>query len=201
MAKISYVLVVEDTPSILLMYSTLLQRRGYATLEAENAEDAKELFLKHEPKVVLLDLNLPDRDGLELLQEMLLHDPTVKVIVITANGSMNKAVSAMRLGADDFLVKPVADEKLLTSISQATSDSSDLNNLPEQQILDMHVKQMQGSASVKSLIGLSLLEVERAFIEATIESCDGSLPKAAKILGVAPSTIYRKREQWEKAAQ
>ncbi len=67
----------------------------------------------------MLDLLLPDRDGLDLMQEMLDHRPETSVIVITANGSINKAVEAMRAGAHEFLVKPFDEQRFLVAVDNA----------------------------------------------------------------------------------
>ncbi len=68
---------------------------------------------KRPSQVVLLDLGLPDRDGLDLMRDMLTLRPQTRIIVITANGSINKAVEAMRAGAHEFLVKPFDEGRFL----------------------------------------------------------------------------------------
>ena len=113
------ILLVEDTPSLSMMYRTVLERAGHAVDAAFLAEDARRAHLGSTGRLVLLDLMLPDGDGLDLLLEMRAADPGGKVIVVTANGSINKAVDAMRRGAFDFLVKPFDDQRLLSAVDNA----------------------------------------------------------------------------------
>ena len=113
------VLLIEDTPSLQLIYSTVLQGAGYQIHLASSASEGMAEFAAAGPGVVLLDLGLPDRDGLQLMQEMLDQRPATRIIVITANGSINKAVEAMRAGAHEFLVKPFDEGRLLAAVRNA----------------------------------------------------------------------------------
>ncbi len=116
-------LLIEDTPSLQLVYETVLRKAGHRVVSASTAADGLIAFRKHAPQVVLLDLMLPDRPGLELMREMMEERPDTSVIVITANGSINRAVEAMRLGAHDFLIKPFNDQRFLNAIEGALSGS------------------------------------------------------------------------------
>ncbi len=114
------VLLVEDTASLQMIYRAVLVTAGFAVRVAGTAAEAM-AALRHGPTdVVVLDLVLPDRDGLSLMQDILGHSPDITVIVVTANGSINKAVEAMRLGAQEFLVKPVDDARLVAAVGNAT---------------------------------------------------------------------------------
>lgn len=112
-------LLIEDTPSLQLVYESVLRNAGYEVRSAGDAATGLATFKAMRPSVVLLDLMLPDRDGLDLLQEMLTIKPDTHAIVITANGSINKAVAAMRAGAHEFLVKPFDEQRFLNSIENA----------------------------------------------------------------------------------
>ncbi|MEM8582126.1 MAG: response regulator, partial [Pseudomonadota bacterium] len=101
--KHSDTLLIEDTPSLQMVYEALLKGAGLTVHAAGTAEEGARLFDKIRPRVVVLDLMLPDRDGLALMQSFLAEAPDTQVIVITANGSINRAVEAMRAGAHDFL--------------------------------------------------------------------------------------------------
>lgn len=113
------VLLVEDTPSLAMLYESVLKRAGHAVDVALSGEDAEARFAESGHGVVLLDLMLPDADGLDILRSLRLRAPDTKVIAITANGSINRAVQAMRAGAFDFLVKPFDDRRLLSALSNA----------------------------------------------------------------------------------
>lgn len=115
-------LLVEDTPSLRMVYSSVLKGAGYEVVTAATAADGLDRFRSESPKVVLLDLMLPDRDGLELMKDCLSHDPDTRFVVITANGSINRAVDAMRAGAFEFLVKPFDETRFLSAVSNALED-------------------------------------------------------------------------------
>ncbi len=116
------ILLVEDTRSLALVYEGVLKREGYAVECAYLAEEARARHLGAAARLVLLDLMLPDGDGLDLLTEMRAADPAGKIIVITANGSINRAVEAMKRGAFDFLVKPFDERRLLSAVSNAMEE-------------------------------------------------------------------------------
>jgi two-component system repressor protein LuxO len=113
------VLLVEDTPSLAMLYESVLRRAGHAVEVALTGDAAMTLFAEGGHRVVLLDLMLPDADGLDILQHMQMTAPGTKVIAITANGSIDRAVQAMRAGAFDFLVKPFDERRLLSALDNA----------------------------------------------------------------------------------
>ncbi|PKP74747.1 MAG: sigma-54-dependent Fis family transcriptional regulator [Alphaproteobacteria bacterium HGW-Alphaproteobacteria-6] len=112
-------LLVEDTPSLQLVYESVLRSAGHKVKSEGTAAAGLATFKALAPPVVLLDLMLPDRDGLDLMRDFLALRPETAVIVITANGSINKAVAAMRAGAHEFLVKPFDEQRFLNAIANA----------------------------------------------------------------------------------
>lgn len=192
------VMIVEDTQAMMMLYESLLTREGLTTCLAETAQESVSMFATFRPGVILLDLMLPDRDGLDLMSEFLQQNPDLKIVVITANGSMNKAVEAMRIGAFDFLVKPVGDERLMNTVRLAVDRyAAETEAKPEQEQHPLS-ENLSDDLAIQKLVGLPFEDIERALIEASIARCNGSLPKAAEMLQVAPSTLYRKRESWQK---
>ena len=113
------VLLVEDTPSLSMVYQSSLARAGVAVDPVFSAREALSYLRARKSRIVLLDLMLPDGNGLDILAELQKTNPRTKVIVITANGSINRAVEAMRGGAFDFLVKPFDDRRLLSAVENA----------------------------------------------------------------------------------
>lgn len=113
------ILLIEDTPSLQMIYSAALQRAGMTVETCGTAAQGLAAFRRIQNAVVLLDLMLPDRTGLEVMQDILAAEPRTAVIVITANGSINKAVEMMRAGAHEFLVKPFDDQRLVAAIENA----------------------------------------------------------------------------------
>jgi len=110
-------LLVEDTSSLAMVYRSVLERAGHAVVACDTISQAREEMAKQRFSVILLDLSLPDGDGMELMGDLLKGG--AKVIVITANGSINRAIEAMRQGAFDFLVKPFDEKKLLGAVENA----------------------------------------------------------------------------------
>lgn len=123
-SALSPILLIEDTPSLQLLYRAALTKAGYAVVTAGSAAEGLELLLEATPQVILLDLVLPDRDGLDLMREMLQLHPGLHVVVMTAHGSINKAVEAMRAGAHEFLVKPFDEARLLNVVANAHKAAS-----------------------------------------------------------------------------
>ena len=118
------VLLVEDTLSLQMVYRSILATAGHRVAVAGTAADGLEQFRTHRPLVVLLDLILPDRDGLEVMREIQAIQPETRVIAITANGSVNRAVEAMRAGAHDFLVKPFDEGRFLSAVQNALAEAN-----------------------------------------------------------------------------
>ena len=116
-------LLIEDTPSLQMVYETVLKSAGHTVHTEGTAEGGLRAFRAINPSVVLLDLMLPDRDGLDLMGDLLALRADTQVIVITANGSINKAVAAMRAGAHEFLVKPFHETRFLNAIDNALSST------------------------------------------------------------------------------
>ncbi|MCU0817565.1 MAG: sigma-54 dependent transcriptional regulator [Cypionkella sp.] len=112
-------LLIEDTPSLQMMYRAALTGAGHQVVTAARATEGWLLFQESGATVVLLDLMLPDGDGLALLRRMLEARPATSVIVITANATIGRAVEAMRSGAQDFLVKPLDEARLLNAVDNA----------------------------------------------------------------------------------
>ncbi|MFD2174471.1 sigma-54-dependent transcriptional regulator [Rhodobacter lacus] len=113
------ILIVEDTASMRTIYEAHMRRAGYRTLATGTAGEGLELFRHHPVTVVLLDLMLPDRDGLDLLVDLLALRPETSVVVIAAERSTDRTVTAIRRGALDYLVKPVSETRLMEAVEAA----------------------------------------------------------------------------------
>ncbi|MFL5351754.1 sigma-54-dependent transcriptional regulator [Archangium sp.] len=101
------VLVIDDEPAVRFGIRHFLEAHALEVLEAESCREARELFRKGRPDVVLLDYRLPDGTALELLPELRAVDPSIPVLVLTAHVSIDIAVQAIKLGAEHFLPKPL----------------------------------------------------------------------------------------------
>jgi two-component system KDP operon response regulator KdpE len=109
------ILVVDDEPQIRTLLKATLGRAGYAVVEAANAREAVNARSIVKPDLILLDLGLPDRDGLELVTA-LRGEPRAAVIVVSARDQTEQKVAALDLGADDYVTKPFDTEELLARV-------------------------------------------------------------------------------------
>jgi UDP-3-O-[3-hydroxymyristoyl] N-acetylglucosamine deacetylase len=113
------VLVVDDQPSILSTLSAILSDEGYRTVVSESGREALRLYEEHRPDAVLLDIWLADMDGLETLQALRDIDPGAAVIMISGHGTAATAVQALKMGACDFIEKPLSYEQVIAAVSAA----------------------------------------------------------------------------------
>jgi len=119
LAPPAQILIVEDKDSLRTMLRHALERQGHGVLEATNQPEAVRVLLQHQPALVLSDLRLPEGDGFGVLRAAKELDLDIPVIVMTAYGSIEDAVAAMKQGALDFLAKPVDPDHLLLIVARA----------------------------------------------------------------------------------
>jgi two-component system response regulator PilR (NtrC family) len=112
-------LIVDDEPDILELLNITLSRMGISSKAAQNLTEAKQLLKTHHFDICLTDLQLPDGNGLELVEHIQTHCPNLPTAVITAFGSMEVAIKALKLGAFDFVSKPVNLKSLKNLVSSA----------------------------------------------------------------------------------
>jgi DNA-binding NtrC family response regulator len=113
------VLLVEDTPSILRLYHEYLAKLDAELIDAPTGAAANAVLRDTIPDIVLLDLELPDTNGIEILRAIRARGLPSTVIVVTAHGSVKVAVEAMREGAYDFIIKPFAPDRLIITVKNA----------------------------------------------------------------------------------
>lgn len=118
------VLVADDEPLIRQSLRIMLQQEGFDVAPASSGEQAWSLFQRDHPDVVLLDLVLGDVDGMEILARIHQAAPEVKVVILSAHGSIERAVAAMKLGAYDFIKKPFELEEVLSTVRNALRQSN-----------------------------------------------------------------------------
>ena len=113
MAKI---LIVDDEPSFCERLKTLLKNHGHEVLTAYNGKDALDSFMQGRPHFTLLDLRMPEMDGLDVLKKIRAIDPKAPVMIMTAWGTDEMELQARRLGATDFLSKSISLDTVLASL-------------------------------------------------------------------------------------
>jgi two-component system KDP operon response regulator KdpE len=112
------VLIVDDEPHIRRLIQAALARADYAAVEAANARETMDQLRRERPDVVLLDLGLPDRDGLELVP-LIKAQSDATLIIVSAREATDEKVAALDLGADDYLTKPFDTDELLARVRVA----------------------------------------------------------------------------------
>ncbi len=118
-SPVGTVLIVDDEAEIRESLQTLLELEGFAVETAASGEDGLQRIGEHPFDLVLLDLTLPGRNGMEILDEIRAHDAQLPVIMITAYGTVENAVRAMQAGAANFVQKPWDNEKLVADVRAA----------------------------------------------------------------------------------
>jgi len=125
MIQASEILIVDDEVGIRELLSEILQDEGYRVSVAENATAARAYRLRQQPALVLLDIWMPDTDGVTLLREWAAAGQlTMPVVMMSGHGTIETAVEATKIGAFDFLEKPVGLQKLLGTVSRALKAAS-----------------------------------------------------------------------------
>jgi DNA-binding NtrC family response regulator len=113
------VLIIDDERPVLMTLEALLKRYGYQVETAPTAGQGLKLLKSKSPTLVLLDLRLPDADGLETLDRIKTDSPEVQVIILTAHDSLHNAIESIKRGAYHFISKPYAPEELLSLVEKA----------------------------------------------------------------------------------
>ena len=142
-------LLVDDEPNSLKVLSSVLKKEGFATHTALDAESAWKVFTENAVHGVITDLKLPGKSGLDLLEWVKVAEPDMPVIMITAYGSIENAVQAMKLGAYNYLTKPVNPDELLLLVNSALEHSS-----LEKENVELR-RQLQSSVSMGNMVGKS----------------------------------------------
>jgi UDP-3-O-[3-hydroxymyristoyl] N-acetylglucosamine deacetylase len=113
------ILIVDDEPGILTTLAQILGDEGYRTLVTTSGEEALHLYREQRPDVVFLDIWLPDWDGLETLQALRDVDPDAAVIMMSGHGTSETAVKSIKMGAHDYLEKPLSYDRTVTAVQEA----------------------------------------------------------------------------------
>jgi two-component system chemotaxis response regulator CheY len=113
------VLVVDDAKFMRVRLTKLLSGQGFDVLEAENGEEAVKAYKEAKPDAVLMDITMPEKDGLEALKEIRESDPKARVVMLTALGQESMVVQAVQAGARDYVVKPFDPDRVMSALQKA----------------------------------------------------------------------------------
>jgi two-component system, response regulator RegA len=167
--KLPKMMIVDDDQIFRTRLHRALTQRGYETHAASGAEEAIVFAKKFRPERAVVDMRMPGTSGLELIPELMAINPDMQVVVLTGYGSIATAVEATRLGARDYLTKPVDTEQILAAFDK---DPEGGNNVTE--------------------TTPSLARVEWEHIQRILSDCGGNISQAARKLGIHRRSLQRK---------
>lgn len=214
------ILVVDDEMGIRELLNEILSDEGHVVYTAENAQQARTIREQMQPDLVLLDIWMPDTDGVSLLKEWSKGGQlTMPVVMMSGHATIDTAVEATRIGASNFLEKPIALQKLLKTVSQALEKSSAKESAPViqsapikevtqmttsagAQITQVPAPVAQATAPLASLqleaghFDLPLREArdifEKAYFEYHLKQTGGSMTRVSEQTGLERTHLYRK---------
>jgi DNA-binding NtrC family response regulator len=143
------ILIIDDERPILLTLEALLGRHGYQPEVAANASTGMRLLQSKSPALVLLDLQLPDADGLQMLEQIKADCPDTQVIILSAHDSLNNAIESIKRGAFHFISKPYAPEELLSLVEKALEKQSLLRETIELRETTQRLKKRLAQAETR----------------------------------------------------
>lgn len=193
------ILVVDDEVGIRELLSEILFDEGYRIHLAENASQARSFRDQQAPDLVLLDIWMPDTDGLTLLKEWVVQDKlTMPVVMMSGHGTIETAMEAMRIGATDFLEKPIALQKLLATVAKAIQRGTP-QPVPQQADTRSEQPESVGCAQVSLQLDLPLREAREHFdslyFNYQMQKENGNISRIAEKAGIERTHLYRKLKQ------
>jgi DNA-binding NtrC family response regulator len=192
---------VDDEIGIRELLSEILFDEGYQISLAENAEQARSYRNEHEPDLVLLDIWMPETDGITLLKEWAEQEMlTMPVVMMSGHGTLETAVEATRIGAVDFLEKPISMQKLLSTIAKAISDDAPKlkNHLPEAQgdaVSDSRGQTLQISLPLDLPLREARDHFDALYFDYHLQKEAGNVSRVADKVGLERTHLYRKLKQ------
>lgn len=172
----SIVLIVDDDEVFRGRLSRAFRARGWAAHEAGNADDALIALADLSPDLVLVDLRMPGREGLELIPDLRARDSEAVIVVLTGYGSIATTLAATKAGANHYLSKP-ADVEQILSVYESVVAGTD----PAEPV----------ASSVPSLA-----RVEWEHIQRVLTDCHGNISLAARLLGIHRRSLQRKLSKY-----
>jgi two-component system, response regulator RegA len=170
-ASLPSILVVDDDSIYRTQLVRALTTRRYEAYAASNREEAMIIARRNEPERAVVDLRMPDANGLDVVSELMTIDPHIQIIVLTGYGSIATAVEAVRRGAHDYLTKPVDVDQILQ-----TFDKEGGGQVPESTP--------------------SLARVEWEHIQRILSDCGNNISEAARRLGIHRRSLQRKLQKY-----
>lgn len=172
----SRIMLIDDEKEMEVFLRDALQGEEYELVQFTTGREAVEYLQKNKVHLILLDVQLPDMNGIEILEKIRANDPVTKIVVVTAFATVEMAVQAMKMGADDFLCKPITLENVREVVLKQLKEV-----VPES----------------KRGIGVPLEEIERKHIHYVLRLNNNNRRKTAEALGISLRTLYYKIKQYD----
>jgi two-component system response regulator GlrR len=156
------ILIVDDNENILEVVRMRLESVGYEVSTAANARDALDLVKDAPFDLVITDLKMTERNGIQLMEDVQLVNPEIPVIILTAHGSIENAVEAMRKGAYSYLTKPFNDNDLALHVKKALEKQSltrEIKRLRQDLLEKYHLENIVGKSPVMQLVFEQIIKV------------------------------------------
>lgn len=169
------ILIIEDDETVAEALRLVLESEGFSVRWEANAERGLAALADSRPKAVLLDLRLPDRPGQEILKHVCETQPDLPVVVLTGQHDIEMVVECMRLGAADYLPKPLNRQQLLDALVSC----------------ELRAKELLSPDSIEPFDA-----EEKRIIQHALEATDWKVNEAARRLRLGRATIYRKIERY-----
>ena len=168
-------LIVDDDPTFGRVLARAMSSRGFEVLNATNADEARALTRRHQPRYCVLDLKLGEDSGLRLIPDLHRLVPDMRILLLTGYASIATAVEAIKRGAHDYLAKPVDADAVVRALTEGDGphgDDDDVVEAPE--------------------APLALRRLEWEHIHRVLTECDGNISETARRLGMHRRTLQRK---------
>ena len=166
------IVLVDDEDHFRARLARAFTNRGYTVYQAANADEGLKIIKENKPTWALVDLKMPEKNGLDLIREAKEFMPTLKIVVLTGYGSIATATDAIKLGAHYYLPKPADVDDILSAFERDT---------------DLSVESEQADFEVPSLA-----RAEWEHIQRVLNDCDNNITAAANKLGIHRRTLQRK---------
>ena len=166
------ILLVDDNQFFNDRMNRAFIRRGYSTYTAASYDEAMIIISEHEPMMAVVDLKMPGKSGLQLINDGLKVFPQLNIVVLTGYGSISTATDAIKLGAIAYLAKPADVDEIIKTFADNSA-------------LDLEFTEQE-------LLPPSLARVEWEHIQRVLADCDDNISRAANKLGIHRRTLQRK---------
>jgi PAS domain S-box-containing protein len=191
----SRILIVDDEELIVKLLSISLRSDGYETLPAHSGQQGLEVFKSESPDIVITDIKMPGMDGLELLKKIKEIDPEKEVIIVTGHGDIDSTITALQLGASDFINKPVRDDALAIALERAKSKIA-LRKTLKDYTTNLELKIAEATEEIRRKSDFQKLLIKSSHDAIVAFNNEWKVviynPEAARIFGEAPKDVRNK---------